>query len=180
MARDVLAVLWFFVPAFLGNMAPVFVQGHFAWLARPLDAGRCWRGRRLLGDHKTWRGVVAGVVAAVVTFTLQRAVHRAGMLESLALIDYGTASLLPGVLLGLGALVGDALKSVVKRQLDIAPGASWLVADQLDFYLGAYLFALPIAAVPLVPALLAAPIVFVGAILTTASGYGLGLKESWI
>ena len=75
---------------------------------------------------------------------------------------------------------GDALKSVVKRQLDIAPGASWLVADQLDFYLGAYVFALPVVVVPLVPALLAAPIVFLGAILTTASGYLLGLKESWI
>ena len=58
-----LQVLYFFAPAYFANMAPVFARGHFATLAVPIDGGRRWRGRRILGDHKTWRGIVAGVVA---------------------------------------------------------------------------------------------------------------------
>ena len=37
-------------------------------LAIPIDGGRDWRGRRLLGDHKTWRGfVVLPPAAAAAT-----------------------------------------------------------------------------------------------------------------
>jgi CDP-2,3-bis-(O-geranylgeranyl)-sn-glycerol synthase len=32
---------------------------------------------------------------------------------------------------------GDALKSLVKRRVGIAPGAPWIPWDQLDFALGA-------------------------------------------
>lgn len=180
MAHEILTVLWFFLPAYLADMAPVIVRGHWQWLARPIDGGHRWRGRRLLGDHKTWRGIVAGVAFGVVTFAVQRTLYRLGVLEGLALIDYDVSSLLPGVLLGLGTGVGDAAKSFVKRGLGIAPGASWIGPDQLDFFVGAWLFVLPVVAVPLVPALLAAPLVLVGTIAVTATGYGLGMKESWI
>ena len=33
-------------------------------------------------------------------------------------------------------MVGDSLKSFFKRRLDIAPGARWIPADQLDFVVG--------------------------------------------
>ena len=36
MTGEVLQTLWFFVPAYLANMAPVVAQGHFDWLDRPL------------------------------------------------------------------------------------------------------------------------------------------------
>src|SRR5690606_5772772 len=43
------------------------------WSARlrvPLDAGLTWRGRRLLGDHKTVRGMVMLPLAAGAAFAL--------------------------------------------------------------------------------------------------------------
>lgn len=58
MVHDVLCVLYFFVPAYLANMSPVLVRGWFPALSTPIDGGRTFRGRRILGDHKTWRGSV--------------------------------------------------------------------------------------------------------------------------
>ena len=66
-----MTALWLFL-AVLGAPllhAPVLRWNLLAALARPLDGGRCWRGRRLLGDNKTWRGALcmtAGVVLATV------------------------------------------------------------------------------------------------------------------
>jgi CDP-2,3-bis-(O-geranylgeranyl)-sn-glycerol synthase len=47
-----------------------------------------------------------------------------------------------GFILSLGALVGDLFGSFIKRRLDIKPGASLPLIDQLSFVLFALLFAL--------------------------------------
>jgi hypothetical protein len=63
--------LWLFL-AVLGAPllhAPVLRWNLLPALARPLDGGRRWHGRRLLGDNKTWRGALcmtAGVVLATL------------------------------------------------------------------------------------------------------------------
>ena len=176
----VLETLYFFVPAYLANMAPVVVRGHFEFLARPIDGGRSFRGKRILGDHKTWRGIVAGVVVAIAVFAAQVALYEAGFLRSLALLDYAQAGSLLGILLGLGTGVGDAVKSFFKRQCGIAPGATWMGFDQLDFLVGAWLFVAPVYAPPVLATIAIAPIVFAGSIASTAIGYWLGLKEAWI
>jgi CDP-2,3-bis-(O-geranylgeranyl)-sn-glycerol synthase len=178
-AHEVLAVLWLFAPAYLANMSPVLVQGRFPRLATPIDGGRSLRGRRILGDHKTWRGLLAGIVVATGTYELQRLLHVAGLAPDLALLDYADHPVLPGVLLGLGTGVGDAVKSFFKRRVDIAPGASWPVFDQLDFFAGAYLFLAVTYAPPLLPTLACLPVVLVGSVAVTAIGWALGLKEAW-
>ena len=45
-----------------------------------------------------------------------------------------------GALLGLGALLGDLVKSFFKRRLSIDPGRPMWIADQVDWILGALLF----------------------------------------
>lgn len=179
-AHEVLAVLYFFLPAYVANMSPVLVHGHFESLAVPIDAGRTWRGKRILGDHKTWRGILSGVVAGVLVYELQRLAYAAGWLESSALLDYGAHPVMPGVLMGLGTGVGDAVKSFFKRRVGIAPGGSWLVFDQIDFFIGAYAFVTPVVIPPLAAAVACVPVVVAGSIAVTAIGYGLGLKEAWI
>lgn len=180
-AAEVLQVLYFFAPAYLANMAPVFARGHCEVLAAPLDAGRSWRGRRVLGDHKSWRGILAGIVAGVLVFAAQRRAFQAGLLLDLALVDYGSLDAwLPGALLGLGAGVGDAVKSFFKRRIDIAPGASWIGFDQLDFMVGAYALVSCVVVPPVLPTLAILPLVFIGSLASTATGYWLGLKEAWI
>ena len=179
-AHEILAVLWFFVPAYLANMSPVLVQGWFQRLATPMDGGRSFRGRRILGDHKTWRGLLAGIVVGTVTYELQRLVHAAGLGAGLMLIDYAEHPVLPGLLMGLGTGIGDAVKSFFKRRIDIPPGASWPVLDQLDFFVGAYVFVSVVHVAPLLPTLACLPIVLAGSIAVTAIGWALGLKEAWI
>ena len=182
MTRGILQTLWFFLPAYLANMAPVVARGHFELLDQPLDGGRMWRGTRIFGAHKTWRGLVVGVVVGVLTVWLQRAVFEMGWLRELAAIDYDdtTIALPVGFLLGLGTGVGDAVKSFFKRRVGIAPGGTWLGFDQLDFMVGAYVAVLPVYAPPLPAFVPCLPIVMAGTILVTAVSYELGLKESWI
>ena len=180
MTHDLLQALWFFVPAYLANMAPVLVQGHFTWLDRPLDGGRMLWGERILGAHKTWRGIVAGTVVGLGAFAGQRLLYDLGWYRVLAPIDYNDTSLALGLLLGLGTGVGDAVKSFFKRRIAIAPGEPWVCFDQLDFMVGAYLLAAPIYAPPILTFLLCLPIVVAGSIFVTVVGYELGLKESQI
>jgi CDP-2,3-bis-(O-geranylgeranyl)-sn-glycerol synthase len=176
-AHEVLQVLWLFVPAYLANMSPVLVQRWFPRLATPIDGGRTFGGKRILGDHKTWRGLLAGVVVGTAAYELQRLLHGAGVATPLAVLDH---PVLPGFLMGLGAGLGDAVKSFLKRRIDIAPGASWPVFDQLDFFAGAYLLLSALYVPPILPTLACLPIVLAGSIATTAMGWALGLKEAWI
>jgi CDP-2,3-bis-(O-geranylgeranyl)-sn-glycerol synthase len=177
---EVQGVLYFFLPAYVANMSPVLVQRRFRWLAVPIDGGATWRGRRVLGDHKTWRGLLAGIVVAPIVLALQGVAHHLGYLHDIALVDYATASPWLGVLMGLGTGVGDALKSFFKRQIGIAPGASWIGFDQLDFVVGAYAFVCILYVPPLLATIASLPVVFAGSIAVTATGAWLGMKESWI
>jgi CDP-2,3-bis-(O-geranylgeranyl)-sn-glycerol synthase len=93
-----------------------------AWSRRPIDSGATFRGRRLFGDNKTWRGAVCMVAGCILTVALQKYVvkDRAG---DWAVIDYGQANIFGlGMVLGGGAVLGELSNSFVKRQLGIAPG----------------------------------------------------------
>jgi CDP-2,3-bis-(O-geranylgeranyl)-sn-glycerol synthase len=173
-------ILWFFVPAYAADMSPILARELFPGLDAPLDGGLRFRGKRVLGSHKTWRGLAACVIAGSLAYAVQAAIHRGGFLGSLAVIDYDRYWVLPGVLMGLGTGVGDAVKSFFKRRARITPGATWLVFDQLDFFVGALVFVAPVYLPPLAPMPFVVPIVFLCEISATAVFYTLGLKESWI
>ncbi len=101
----------------------------------PLDAGRTWRGRRVLGDGVTVDGVAAGVAAGILLGAALNAARGA--------VASATGILPPAfpapvaVALPLGALLGDAAASFVKRRVDVAQGRPFPVLDQVDFALGA-------------------------------------------
>lgn len=121
--ENIYFAFWFFLPAGLANMFPI-LAAHLPGLKKldyPMDFGLCLRGRRILGPHKTMRGLAVGVLVAALVMFLQG------------------RPLMLGVLLGLGALFGDAAKSFFKRQLDILAGESWFLFDQLDYILGGIL-----------------------------------------
>jgi CDP-archaeol synthase len=99
----------------MANMAP-WASG---WLMRgrlgyPLDCGVKLRdGTRLLGGHKTWRGVCAGELACAVT---------AYLLGYRAWLGVEFASL---------SLAADAATSLFKRRLRWRPGAEVAGVDQV-------------------------------------------------
>ena len=145
---DLLFSLWLFLPAGVANMIPTIVwrlPGLRRWNT-PIDFGMKVRGIRALGANKTWRGVVCGTIAGVVVFYLQQQV--AGNLgefsDYLEDAQYTSLSLWFGLLLGLGALLGDATESFIKRQKNIAAGTSWFPFDQLDYIIGACLLTAPL------------------------------------
>ncbi len=153
MLKEILFALWFFSPAGYANAAPVFANKipHSDWLAKPLDFGKKFRGRRIFGDHKTFRGLLAGIVVAEVTVTLQYVLYiNSGWFRSISLyIDYRhTNILLLGFLFAVGALGFDALKSFFKRQIGVNPGSAWFPFDQIDYIVGGLLLSSIVVHIP--------------------------------
>src|SRR5260370_34560339 len=61
--------LWVFVPllgAFLAH-GLVLRFGWFRSLAKPIDGGATFRGKRVFGDNKTWRGALV-MASGVIVF----------------------------------------------------------------------------------------------------------------
>lgn len=187
---EILGTLYLLLPL-LGAAALHGVCMKYEWLAmlkRPIDAGRSWRGRRLFGHSKTWRGPVLVAAGAGGVWWLQRSLlHGVPAFAALELVDYAA---LPG--LGFGLLAGfvaelaELPNSFVKRQLDIAPGTTtrgplallFYVWDQLDVLSG-YLLVLAFA-VPLSPARVAIAVVIVGGVhpLLTVIAYWLRMRPT--
>jgi len=122
-------------------MLPAYIPNPVAALCgggTPVDLGKTWSdGRRIFGDGKTYRGLVAGILAGIA----------AGLLL-IRLADSSRLSVMPEhtilsvVLLACGALFGDLVKSFFKRRLGRERGAKWPVADQYDLVAGAFLLLL--------------------------------------
>ncbi len=136
MINNIIFALWFFLPAGLANAAPVFAS-QFPLLRRwntPLDFGKSFRGRRIFGDNKTWRGVVCGVlVAGGIAFTQNAWIISLSLAYSWQPLILSTSA---GMLMGFGALMGDAIESFLKRQVGVPDGRSWFPFDQLDYIIG--------------------------------------------
>lgn len=110
-----LITLELFVMLVLANGTPVVaaVLLKKRWSA-PVDGGRLWRdGRPVLGNSKTWRGVVSGALACAL-FAL--------------MTGFGFVF---GFLFGLLGLAGDMLSSFIKRRLGLASSARALGLDQI-------------------------------------------------
>ncbi len=177
----ILQSLYFMLPAYIANMAPVFARkfGVFKFLARPVDGGRQFRGKRIFGDHKTWRGFLVGIVAAIAIVWLQYFLYSIPVFKNLSLLNYSEKKLwILGFLFGFGALFGDLVKSFFKRRKNILPGASWIPFDQIDFVIGALIFIMPVY-FPSWPAVIIilffSPILH---ILTNQIGYLLKIKNT--
>lgn len=139
----IMSTIWFGLPAGAANMAPVFTAKLFPAWDYPLDGNLRLFGKRLLGDHKTVRGLIAGVIFGGATFLWQQSITGNPMITSWAWIDYAATPWYLGCFFGLGAIIGDAAKSVIKRQVNIPPGKPWFPFDQADWIIGMLLFISP-------------------------------------
>lgn len=182
MIKELLFAIWFFMPAAFANMTPVFTTKipGLKDIKAPMDFGLSYRGQRILGAHKTWRGFVSGVVMATVILWLQQLlVAHFGWAQSLtSQVDYTSLpTLILGPLFGIGALGGDAIESFFKRQRHVPPGHGWFPFDQTDYIIGGALLTAPFVSLTFREYVLLIVFFFVGQIITVYIGYLLKLRE---
>ncbi|WP_435062962.1 CDP-2,3-bis-(O-geranylgeranyl)-sn-glycerol synthase [Halobaculum sp. EA56] len=175
----VAGALWAMLPAYVPNNAAVLAGG-----GAPIDGGRTWGGRRLLGDGKTWRGTAVGTAVGVaLAFGLNAVADPVGALADVALPTFPPSAALG---LALGAMLGDIGASFLKRRTGRERGAAFPGLDQLDFVVGAlalaFVFAPGWTLATFSPArvavvLVATPLLHVA---TNGVAYLLGVKnEPW-
>ena len=130
-----------------------------------MDFGRnFFDGKRVFGNNKTFRGFFFGLAIGAVVGAMEVVTFHFPIFFA--------------VLIPLGALIGDLTGAFVKRRVGIAPGGLLPVVDQIDFVLGALLFALPLALVSwqlAVAALLITPPIH---LFTNFVAYKLKLKRN--
>ncbi len=176
----ILFALWFFLPAGLSNTAPVLVAKVpvLKKFTYPADFYKKLNGKRILGDHKTIRGFIAGILTAILITALEKQIYLSSeWVRGIVPLDYGTFDvLLFGFLSGAGALLGDSVKSFFKRQLEIKPGKAWIPFDQIDYIIGGILFTMLYVRLDATEYLILFIIWAVLHPLSTVTGYLLKLK----
>jgi|SRR3989338_2778080 len=148
MANIILQCFYFMLPAYFANMAPVVAKNMFRKLTLPIDFNIGLGNNTIFGKNKTYRGLIAGMLAAIIVAYTQFFLNGGNIFADLALVDYSNW-LLIGLLLGLGAMFGDLVKSFVKRRIGLKPGMPFVPFDQLDFVFGALIFVYPVAKLPM-------------------------------
>jgi len=137
----IIQALWLVLPAYIANASALLVGG-----GAPIDFGKNWRdGRRILGDGKTWRGLITGAVVGMTGgFGLSVVAKYAAMSDFafLGINDFTGFPLMIPIIASIcfGALIGDIVESFFKRRIGKVRGQDWIPFDQLDFILGALFF----------------------------------------
>jgi len=142
----IIQALWLVLPAYIANASALLVGG-----GTPIDFGKKWKdGVRILGDGKTWRGLVSGALVGMTGgFGLSIVAFYTNDSEFafLGLSDFGRFPLMIPIISSIcfGALFGDITESFFKRRIGKNRGENWIPFDQLDFIIGVLIFSFIIA-----------------------------------
>jgi CDP-2,3-bis-(O-geranylgeranyl)-sn-glycerol synthase len=129
-------------------------------------------GRRILGDGVTIRGSLVGILL--------------GTLSGLAMTQFEHPYLtnndfikiiLIAFFLSLGAILGDAAGSFIKRRLGMERGAPAPLLDQLNFVVGGLLLTSFLVKVPFMAIIILFVLTPFGHILVNKTGYLLKMKD---
>ncbi len=134
----IIQALWLVLPAYIANASALLVGG-----GTPIDFGKTWKdGKRILGDGKTWRGLITGAIVGMAAgFGLSVVAVYANDSEFafLGISNFGRFPLMIPIIgaICFGALFGDITESFLKRRIGKKRGENWIPFDQLDFIVGA-------------------------------------------
>ncbi len=180
--KELFFALWFFLPAAIANMMPIFAA-NWKFLHDydyPMDFHKIYKDHRVFGAHKTIRGLVVGVIFATFVLWLQQlAVEHIHFVASLTdQVDYPTLPvLILGPLFGLGALLGDAIESFFKRQVGIRPGDGWFPFDQIDYIVGGAVATMPFVQLNILQYVWLIILWLIIHVISTFIGFKIGLKD---
>jgi CDP-2,3-bis-(O-geranylgeranyl)-sn-glycerol synthase len=171
-----LKLIYFMLPAYFANMAPVFSKYIFSKQAlSPIDFGIEVKGQPLFGKHKTIGGYLFGIIVALGIGYLQLLLYP--YLKDLCLVSYRNLWAELSFLMGLGAMTGDLIKSFFKRRLNLKAGKPWIPFDELDFVAGALILVSPVYFIGWLNIALISLISLIGHVLLNWLGYRLNLRE---
>jgi CDP-2,3-bis-(O-geranylgeranyl)-sn-glycerol synthase len=125
---------WLILPAYLPNSFAVIFGG-----GKPVDLGKKHSdGRRIFGDGKTWRGLIAGITCGILIGYGQLLVE--AQLDYEDFIGFGPTKIayIIIILIPVGAMLGDLMGSFIKRRLNKPRGTKLPILDQFDFLIGAW------------------------------------------
>jgi CDP-2,3-bis-(O-geranylgeranyl)-sn-glycerol synthase len=125
--------LWLFIPAMLPNSAAAALGG-----GPKIDFGKTWKGKRIFGDGKSWRGFFLGGFAGILIGLILIGIS--GLFGSENYWGFGPFYSNIGILfcLAFGAVLGDLMGAFIKRRLGMQRGQKAPVLDQYDFVFGAF------------------------------------------
>jgi hypothetical protein len=188
--KEFLALAYLFLPLLVGLALHGFCIKYdaLAFLCRPVDHGRSFRGKRIFGDNKTYRGLAVVSLGTAIGFGLQSLLlHRIASIRGIELFDYAFfKSVAVGLAVGVAAMLSELPNSFIKRRFEIAPGTAakgwkrliFYVYDQIDFLLGAWLVLAVVVPVTVERALLSAGLLLVAHQLMSSAGYALGMRKT--
>jgi len=133
--------LWIIAPAYIANGLAVLFGG-----GTPIDFGKSYKdGKRILGDGKTWRGLIIGTFLGMTGgfgFSVLAIYIQNSEFSWLAFSDFGKFPIMIPIIFSIcfGALAGDVIESFFKRRVGIKRGEDWIPFDQLDFIFGVLFF----------------------------------------
>lgn len=145
----------------------------------PMDGGLTFRGQRLLGANKTWRGIVAGIITATLTLWAQQWLvqHAHWAAAAGGSVHYAVLpTLVLGPLFAVGALGGDAVESFFKRQRNLPPGQPWHPYDEMDTIIGSCIATAPVVALSAQQYIIALLLFPALQFLISSAGYLLRIK----
>lgn len=164
-------LVWFFLPVGFANMAPVFFRHGLAGLAKPIHVH--W-----FGAHKTWRGLFVATIMGGVIFMVQYSLASLWpVFQNISPYRYETFPIWFGFMFGGAAILGDLIKSYVKRRFHVVAGAPWFPFDQIDFLLGGLLALMVFITIPLSHWVIVLGAGIIIHVLTNQLGYRLKLKD---
>ena len=132
---------WLILPAYIANASAVLVGG-----GTPIDFGKNWKdGKRILGDGKTWRGLLIGTLVGMIGgFGLSVAAFYINQIDPtyITVSNFLEFPLMIPIVFSIcfGALMGDLIESFFKRRVGRKRGEDWIPFDQVDFILGVLFF----------------------------------------
>ncbi len=178
MLNIIFQCFYLILPAYFANMAPVMIK-KINFLRIPIDFNKTVNNKPIFGKNKTFRGLVFGVLFAIIIAYLQFLLYSNNIFVDAAIVDYSNW-LLIGFLLGLGAVIGDLVESFVKRRLNYEPGKPFVPFDQLDFVIGALIFVYPVVKLTLDKIIIILLLSFVLHIVMNHLSFYTGIrKERW-
>ena len=179
MLNLILQCFYLMLPVYFANMAPIIINKAFNNLAFPLDFNKTLKNKPIFGKNKTFRGLVFGVLFAVIIAYLQFLLYNNNVFVDISIIDYSNW-LLIGALMGFGAIFGDLAESFAKTRINYEPGRPFIPFDQLDFVIGALIFVYPLVMLSLNRIIIIMVLSFVLHILVNHGAYYTGVrKEKW-